>query len=682
MKQSATELRHAISAKDTQKAERILLAGLAGNPDKFVEVLREQGVFRTYRYGFRSDTIAPLVETALSRGGKDLSPSSQAYLKSVLALSELAPAVAARLKKVRMVVNSGQFKTFLVAVELLFRRMHAKVIEENISTWRNYALEELAEGFSYYFSLLREKENLSITDINTLHPIRLNSDFYVDKLAALASIVRFREAEFQIEAFPYIASTSDQETTVQALSPDFEKSLRWGYIISEEQRNADGTRLMAEGGPSLKDLATGFVEGLGDRAFEVIQGPSARIRIHFPLIEKFVEAFTGNAFFVEDVAFIRDTMKSLFVTYEDLRATPVHNSITLIDVLKFRRVCVFLQAALDEYCQRQKLLADPVYYRSLVAHLSEPQALDWISKLTGIADSKSVLDLFCSTDEKSAVFDLQYTPVMRAAGQYLVPIGVVANCNALRNALQRSRFRFDAGARIDPLGDQLVAAFQHAGVPAKAKIKVRHAGADAEVDVLAMIDKHLFAFECKNSLHPCNAYELRQSYVYILKATSQLTRFTELLKDAQFRRSVSTVAGFDVTSYAGLTTCIVTGNRMFSGHREGGHAVRNAHELENVIIGGKLVLLPFAEDPAKPDSPKTRVRVNSWQGSELSASDLVRYIERDSWHAPAFSAMYPHDEVIPFGRRSLRFKSFMLDVGLYRDLMRKHPQAVEEQLRN
>ena len=167
-----------------------------------------------------------------------------------------------------------------------------------------------------------------------------------------------------------------------------------------------------------------------------------------------------------------------------------------------------------------------------------------------------------------------------------------------------------------------------------------------------------------------------------MKAASQLTRFTQLLKDAQFRRSVSTVAGFEVTSDMGLTTCIVTGNRMFGGHREAGHAVRNAHELVNVIIGGKLVLLPFAEDPTKPDSPKIRVQVNSWQGSKLSASDLVRYIERDSWHAPAFGAMYAHDEVIPFGRKSLRFKSFMLDVGLYRESMRKHPQAAEEQLRN
>ena len=383
MKEKANEIRKAITAKDRPKAETILLKELTGNPNGFVQVLRENGVFRCSRYGFKSDIVAFLAETALNRGGANLSASLQTYLKSVLALSELAPAVATRLKKARLVVNSGQFKTFLVAVELLFRRMHPKAFQENISTWRNYGLEELAEGFSYYFSLLREKEVISILDINKVLATRLDSDFYVNHLAALASIVRFREAEFYVETFPYMASTSNSETTVQAISPDFEKSVRWGYITSEEQRNADRARWTVEGMASLKDLAVRFVESAGDELFEVVERPFARIRVHFPLMEQFVRAFTEDRFFVEDVAFIRDAMKSLFVTYEQLLTTPIHNAITLIDVVKFRRVCVFLQAALDEYRKQRKLLTAPIYYNSLVGHLNEAQAVEWVSKLTG-----------------------------------------------------------------------------------------------------------------------------------------------------------------------------------------------------------------------------------------------------------------------------------------------------------
>lgn len=388
-------------------------------------------------------------------------------------------------------------------------------------------------------------------------------------------------------------------------------------------------------------------------------------------------AFTDNAFFQEDAAFIAAAMKSLFVTYEQLLATPIHRGVTLIDLLKFRRLCVFLQAALDEYCKRRKLLTSPLYYRSLVAHFDKGQVLEWISKLTGIREPKGLLELLCATDEKAAVFDLQYTPIMKIAGQYLIPIGVVANCNVMRNALQWSRFRFDSGAKMDPLGDRLVTAFREVGMPAKAKIGVRYADTDVEADVLAVVDNHLFAFECKNSLHPCNPYELRQSYNYIVKAAAQLDRFRTFLAGEGFRRVLSNVAGFDITRCVGLTTCIVTGNRMFNGYREGGHAVWTVYELTNVVTGGALVLLPFPEDPTEPNGPEIGVRVNSWGGERISASDLVNYIERGSWHAPAFSAIDLHDEIIAFGQRTLRFRSFMFDVGRYRDLMRHHPQAVE-----
>ena len=186
---------------------------------------------------------------------------------------------------------------------------------------------------------------------------------------------------------------------------------------------------------------------------------------------------------------------------------------------------------------------------------------------------------------------------MKVAGQFLVPIGVVANCNVMRNALQRSRFRFDSGAKMDPLGDRLVTIFSEVGVPAKAKIKIRYGGAEVEADVLAVVENHLFAFECKNSLHPCNTYELRQSYDYILKAAAQLDNFQRLFADEKFRRLVSNLTGFDVASCVGFTTCIVTGNRMFSGHRESGHAVENSRARERDCRRG-LVLVPFPKDQA------------------------------------------------------------------------------------
>lgn len=265
MKQYLTALRNAISGRDLQGAKGILLAALGSNPEKFVKASREQGVFRSYRYGFQSDIISDLAETALSQGGANLLPNSQDYLRSILALSELAPAVAASLKKVNGFVNSGQFKTFLLAIELLFRRMHSRACAETFSTWRNFTLEELAEGFSYFFSVLREKDPPRLTDINKLLPVWIDSGLCFEKLAVFASVVRFKEAEFQVEAFPYLASTQGNVTTVQAISPEFEKSIRLGHIVTAQQQEADRARFIAQGGPSIKGLASAFVEGVGER---------------------------------------------------------------------------------------------------------------------------------------------------------------------------------------------------------------------------------------------------------------------------------------------------------------------------------------------------------------------------------------------------------------------------------
>ncbi len=213
---------------------------------------------------------------------------------------------------------------------------------------------------------------------------------------------------------------------------------------------------------------------------------------------------------------------------------------------------------------------------------------------------------------------------------------------------------------MDPLGEMLAETFREAGVQAKAKLRVQHDGHEVEVDVLAMLDGRLFAFECKNSLHPCNSFELRQSYDYIIKAAAQLNRFKQFLADEKFRRLLLSAAGFGKFDFSGLTTCIVMGNRMFNGHREAGHAVRSIYELANAIAGEGLKLTAFAKDQGDPNGPKIKIRVPSRLSEKLSASDLVNYLERDSWHAPAFEAMKPYDQVITFGQRSLRFRSFYI----------------------
>jgi len=676
MKELVHSLREALLSGNKVGAESTISAGMDQDPNSFVQALRDKGILRTARYGFRSEPVAPLAELALHRGGSALTVQSQAYLQSVLALAELAPAVAAQLKKVQEFVNPRLLKTFLVTIDAVFRRGHEKAMAERLSFWRNYYKEELADAFSYYVALLREKGAPTVPDLNYVVGPRVGSEFYVNRLGALAGIVRFREAEIRIDSFPYVAIESGLETHIRAGIPEFEKSVRWGYISAHEQRRADELRWSRQAIGSINELAKVFVEKRGDHFFEILDGPYARIRVHLPLVQEFVDAFAGETTFREDHFLLQDAAKTLFVSYSQLRTTRIRKSITLLDLIKFRRLCLFIQSAFDEFCRRKKLVDTVPYFRSLACHFTEQEAFEFARTLCGVERPEQLFEVLCAPAESTTVFDILYTPVFKAAGQYLIPMALAANSNTIRNALQTSQFRFDSESHIDPLGDQIVSAFTEVGVRALPEVCYNYSGKKGEIDILVLFEGRLFAFECKNSLHPCNIYELRQSYGYLHKALDQLDRFRSLFSEASFRKYLANKTGLGLLTATGPTTCVVMGNRMFNGYRERGHAVRDLHELVNFITGGSATF-SFPRDIAQPEGPRLNMRIRSWQGNTLSASDLVNYIEHDCWRSPGFEAMAEYDELIPFGRRSLRFRSFIWDPSVCAEFLRKHPQAEE-----
>src|SRR5439155_13269976 len=104
----------------------------------------------------------------------------------------------------------------------------------------------------------------------------------------------------------------------------------------------------------------------------------------------------------------------------------------------------------------------------------------------------------------------------------------------MRNVLQATRYRLDSDGKIDAISEMLRTAFVSVSVPVKCHVQYEHAGLKGEVDVLVATSGTVFAFECKNSLHPCNPFELRQSYEYIQKGFEQLTRFKQLFTNEAF----------------------------------------------------------------------------------------------------------------------------------------------------
>ncbi|TAL05649.1 MAG: hypothetical protein EPO07_03275 [Verrucomicrobia bacterium] len=501
----------------------------------------------------------------------------------------------------------------------------------------------------------------------------------------MAKIIRFREAEMLVAFFPFSAKVADKAVILQADCDDLEKSIRWGYIRHADQIKGDfealresfEANLPAQTNgliSTLEDAVKWFVDRLGDTAFVRVDWPVSRIQFHLPISDKFKQMFDSDTGWLDEAHTVSSALKALFITLEDLRKIQIHKSITLHDVLRFQRVGKFVCEAFEEYAHRNKLHNSPIYLRSIVGHLPEASAFTIARELCGIEKPEDLYELLCANEQFTGVFDVLYRPVFRFGGEYLFPGGIIAYSNIMRNALHAAKFRFDSTESVDPITERLVRTFNRVGVKAISRVDYSFAGQKGEVDVLVVIGDQLFAFECKNSLHPCNTHELRQSYGYAINGFEQLGKLRRLFERPDFAHYMREKTGLAMQNITGLTTCVVTGNRMFTGYEVNGHAVRNVYEIENAIMGG-AAQFSFAKDLLHPNGEYETFRFRFWNGKQLEANDLIDYIQRDSLHQIAFRAMKSSVQVIPFGRRELRFKSFLLDVQDFAEELRRHARV-------
>jgi hypothetical protein len=303
--------------------------------------------------------------------------------------------------------------------------------------------------------------------------------------------------------------------------------------------------------------------------------------------------------------------------------------------------------------------------------MSEEEAHTFIRRFCDTEHPEDILEVVCNPQSADKVFDLQRTPVLKVAGQRLIPAAVIANSSIIHNALQATRFRFDGASSVDPITNTLKDACTAAGMSTSTRAEYTFQGTSGEIDLLALFENKLFAFECKNSLTPCSIHELRQSYGYIMKAFQQLSKFRCMMAIPGFIAWLRNKTGLTVSDQPHLTTCVVMGNRMFSGYREDGHCVRNIHELCNALLGG-VMRFAFPISAEDPYGPKLHLEMRIWQGEHLTADDLAEYLGEHPLYKMAFEALIEHDDVIAFGDKQLIFRTFVQNALAFGEKIRQH----------
>jgi hypothetical protein len=139
---------------------------------------------------------------------------------------------------------------------------------------------------------------------------------------------------------------------------------------------------------------------------------------------------------------------------------------------------------------------------------------------------------------------------------------------------------------------------------------------------------------------------MRNSFDHIRVARDQMDVRRELFSDPVNQAKLFDKLGWDERPTSRVYTGIVIANRIFHGAAFGGHPVRQAHELINVLRSGTI---------------GGDADFKFWKGEAFSTDDLIEYLAGDSVAKKQLQAFERHPITIDLGGRLLIFESHALD---------------------
>lgn len=634
------------------------LAMIFLDADHAIACVRREGVLRASRYGFRGSLIGRVAKAAL--GIRDLlaaSPDRIAYLESVEALSRLAGSAFVLQREIEATIRSRRtevLKTVFVMVNSLFYHGWLKDDEASSLSSHRYSSEEYAEAASL---VLRSYSSMFPVDAASFvyvdaHAAGKNALVYERLLLAAIRLNKFKEAELQIDGLPYRADGAGETVTVSSIDPDVERSIRLGYIQTQNQGMIRHTHLQ-EANPAVSMRSVidhGFDSGSFQDMLELVEQPVRRFVLRLPAVPEVFERFFGSdSLFRDEYEMLITLDVDNFGTFDEL-IFPITSRVTSVDIFKVQRYFNFLSCAyqrrladVENKAEREELTLTSTLLVIRQADLAEQMRL-----IFGDADKARDVISLLTMDPSEPHLDLQYRPFIDVGGYYVIAPHVVAISNLVRNTIVANRLRASAIGPRDSMVHAVTEALRSAGFLVENDFKTKIAGNQLELDVVALRDRTLFLFECKNAYHPVSVHEMRNSWDHIRSARKQLDKRLEVFADVANQVSFFEKLGWQVDAPCDLHTGIVIANRVFHGASLNGHPIRQAHELINVLTSGRIV--------TEEDS------LSFWIGSDFQTSDLINYLGTGSIATHQLETLEPRNWRYSMGYRELVFASYVLDM--------------------
>lgn len=644
------------------------------NPDEAIMESRKKGVFRYKAYGFKKNKALYLLKNLLTDEFYKYSIETINYLTNKIEISyiytfykksedQLVKYIknykATRIRRGNNYIETAIFKDLLAYIDFYFISSLSLYDSDNSNKNKltSYSKEEICEGISYIIYLYDKVIGIR-EDINYFTNSRYVLSNEIEDIILLACKVnQLEEWELCIDYFNYETNISKNELIIFDKNKMLEKTIKMGYIRNKMQAENFyvNTFKDLEDVVSIAKLGEYIEKKLGDSMIkEISDGKLSRFRFEFPerLFSIFKEANVKDGmWFKEEIFNIQYGARELVMSFDDVVNKKITNNCNLTDVILFQRLFLLINEIINKVLYKKKDKHKVI--SSLIPLMRQDILIGILNKIMDNETKvKELLKLF--TYNKGIKLDLQYTPFLHASGGIIFSNSLVVKSNLIRNSIAYSYQCKNQIANNDQGLEPLVQTCSEVFKKCKKKydvrtnVKYKYKRKEGEIDVLVISDSDIILIECKCPINPINNFEMRSSLDHIEKANKQLNLSKDAFNNKEFRKVYFKNWGIEDKNQ-NIRTCIIFGNRLFTGYSKYAHPIRYIYELDMILNEG-IIHSKLGE-------------WSVWEGKEFSHNDLINFLSEDkSFVKFNLESMDEIHEKMYVNGKKIIFKTFALNI--------------------
>ena len=525
-----------------------------------------------------------------------------------------------------------------------------------------YSKENISTGVSFLLNTVSMESPLNIQTID--HTKIKNLELII---LSCIQLNEFREILPTLLRMGYIFEKIE-DNKFKWFSPieNFEKALTLGYIKNRFQQNINVQIHASSKSLSFYQICEMWVEKYGEEFYPVKNDNGhERLVVGFyePLFKVIAECFKfrDNDLFLEEEAELQFILDELNIEKEEFLETKILNNFSFFDFLKIHRATQFLSITRSIKLQELFKNNKPVYEQSTIGATPID---NFIKQYTLMGYSHEEIQSYLKVlswgeNPNDVPRDLQYYPIIHWKKKFVfLPFSFVYKTNIFRNTLISQKIRPHHDGKIDHMGKLLLSELSPLFNNCKDNIDYTYKGQDGQIDFLLLIESTLYILECKNTLYPCNPYELRTTFDHLDKAVDkQLSKICTFSKEKEFIDYLFRKIGWSIPQeQLKIQTSILLNHRLLSGSSYKGHPVRHIKEFVNFIKTGT----------AKIGTRHKMFTKNYWEGDKFKNSDLEKFLSGNSdFYNDLFSSFNSYESKIFVGKNEIISYDLPLDTGLY-----------------